>query len=307
MIGAATMTGAATIGIDVGGTAIKLGLVDADGRILARRRLAYAAMASFDCFVDAVSQACRAIEGESDRAAAAIGVAAPGHARLSDGIMVDGTANVPLLRGRSLAAALGRRLGRPVVALNDGAAATVGELVFGAGRGLARFALITLGTGVGGGVVIDGRVVSGDDGEPPEIGAMMIEPGRGAGGTLEALACAGGFAAAYAAAGGAECVPPEAIFDRAATGDPAAAEALDATCRRIAQACGIMVNLLNLQACFIGGGIASAGAPLRDRVRAHLEDFTWPFLLARSRLDLAATGADAGLLGAAAWAARRSS
>jgi glucokinase len=301
------MTSAATIGIDVGGTAIKLGLVDARGRILARRRFAYAVMTSFDNFVDALLQACRAIEGDGGRAATAIGVAVPGHARPSDGVMVDGTANVPLLRGRSLVAALGQRFARPVVTLNDGAAATYGELVFGSGRDLARFVLITLGTGVGGGVVIDGRVVSGDDGEPPEIGAMTLDAERGAGGTLEALACAGGFAAAYAAAGGPAHFPPETIFARAAAGEAAAAVALDATCRRIAQACGIMINLLNLQACFIGGGIAGAGAPLRDRVRAHLKDFTWPYLLARSRLDLAATGADAGLLGAAAWAARHSS
>jgi glucokinase len=300
------MIGGPTIGIDVGGTAIKLGLVDAQGRILARGRFAYAAVDSFDGFVDALLQACHALEKEGG-GAAAVGVAAPGHARASDGVMVDGTANVPLLRGRSLVTALGDRLARPVFALNDGAAATFGELVFGAGRDLERFALITLGTGVGGGVVIDGRVVSGDDGEPPEIGAMALDAARGAGGTLEALACAAGFAAAYAAAGGSSDILPEAIFARAATGEAAAAAAVDATCRRIAQACGIMINLLNLQACFIGGGIASAGAPLRERVRAHLKDFTWPFLLARSRLDLAATGADAGLLGAAAWAARRCS
>jgi glucokinase len=300
------MTGAATIGIDVGGTAIKLGLVDAQGRILARRRFAYAVVTSFDGLVDALLQACHAVERDGGYAAAAVGVAAPGHARPSDGVLVDGTANVPLLRGRSLVAALGHHFARPVVALNDGVAATYGELVFGSGRGLARFALITLGTGVGGGVVIDGRVVSGDDGEPPEIGAMTLDAERGAGGTLEAFACAGGFAAAYAAAGGPVDVPPETIFARAAAGEAAAAAAIDATCRRIAQACGIMINLLNLQACFIGGGIASAGAPLRDRVGAHLKEFAWPFLLARSRLDLAATGADAGLLGAAAWAARRS-
>jgi glucokinase len=299
------MTYASSIGIDIGGTAIKLGLVDPGGRVVARRKIAYAAMTSFDQMADALAEAGRDLEREAGCVASAVGVAAPGHARLSDGVMVDGTANVPLLRDHSLVEALRRRLGRPVAALNDGAAATFGELSFGAGRGLRRFALLTLGTGVGGGVVINGDVVAGDDGEPPEIGAMVLDDVDGAVGTFEAFACAGGFAAAYHAAGGPVGVAPEIIFARAAAAETAAEAALDATCRRIAQACGTMINLLNLQACFLGGGIAGAGAPLRDRVRRHLPAFTWPFLLARSRLELASTGADAGLLGAAAWAARR--
>ena len=203
--------------------------------------------------------------------------------------MVDGTANVPLLRGRSLALALRERAGLPTVTLNDGAAATLGELRWGRGRGLDRFAVVTLGTGVGGGIALAGRVIAGNDGEPPEIGAMVLDVDAGPNGTFEALACAAGFSNAYARAGGLAAVDPETIFARAERGEVEAVAALDTVCRRIAQACGSMINLLNLEACLLGGGIAAAGEPLRARVETHLPAFTWPYLLARSRLDLAST------------------
>ena len=105
-------------------------------------------------------------------------------------------------------------------------------------------------------------------------------------------------------AGGTDACGVEALFARAARSEAAAVAAVDATCRRIAQACGMMINLLGLEACLLGGGIAGAGAALVDRVGAHLPEFTWPFLLARSRVAVAGTGNDAGLLGAATEALR---
>ena len=296
------MTATATIGIDIGGTSIKAGLVDAAGRILARRQFAYGIHESYDALIEALTGMIAELQNEGGGTAAAIGIAAPGHARLRDGVMVDGTANVPLLKDRSPAADLCRRTGKPCVTANDGNAAALGELRFGAGRGLSRFVVLTFGTGVGGGVVIGGDVVQGDDGEPPELGAMMLDDGRGRDGTFEAFACARGFATAYAKAGGHAGAAPEEIFARAAAGERAAITAVDLTCRRIAQACGTLINVLNLQACLLGGGISRAGVALRDGVRGHLPDFTWPFLLMRARVDLAETAQNAGILGAAASA-----
>jgi glucokinase len=214
--------------------------------------------------------------------------------------LVDGTSNVPGRRGLWVSQSLRDRLGIPAVAVNDGTAAALGELRWGLGRGLDRFAVVTLGTGVGGGVVIGGRIITGSDGEPPEIGAMVLDADGKAKGTLEALACASGFSDAYARAGGRAGASPEAIFARAAAGDEAALRAVDGVSRRIAQACGTMINILNLQACLLGGGISAAGEALRGRVAAHLSEFTWPYLLARTKLDLVRTGQDAGILGAAA-------
>lgn len=98
---------------------------------------------------------------------------------------------------------------------------------------------------------------------------------------------------------------PQDIFQRAAQGDRAAESAIDQEGRYIAQAFGIMINLLNLEACIIGGGISAAGPPLLEAVRKHLPSFTWPNLFRKSRVLLAQLGNDAGLIGAAAMATQR--
>lgn len=297
---------AVAVGIDVGGTTIKLGLVDADGRVLARRRIAYSSMPSLETLADTLAAEAGAMEREAQCKTSCLGVAAPGHALSGDGLMVNGTANVPLLRDRSLAAALRERLGIPITTVNDGIAAALGELRFGAGRGLDRFVVVTFGTGVGGGVVIGGHAVVGSEGEPPEIGAMVLDAAMDSPRTLEAFACAAGFAAAYQRQGGQVGLRPEDIFARAASGEAMASRAIEATCRRIAQGLGTLINILNLEACLIGGGIAGAGEALLGPVRNNLGDFTWPYLLSRARVALAATGSDAGILGAAALALRPS-
>ena len=81
--------------------------------------------------------------------------------------------------------------------------------------------------------------------------------------------------------------------------------AVDRTGRYIAQAFGVMINLLNLEACILGGGISAAGEPLAEAVRKHLPSFTWPNLLKKARVLLAELGNDAGIVGAAAMAIQR--
>jgi glucokinase len=293
------------LGIDIGGTTVKLGLVDADGRVRARSTLPFRTQDSFEALLAALTEEIARLGGRPE----AVGISSPGYADPDEGRLSTGGQNVQILHGRQLGAELHARLGLPARQINDGIAAALGELHFGAGRGLRRFAVITLGTGVGGTVVIDGRPVVGERGEPPEFGAIVLDVAgpvnySGLPGTFEAYCCAQGFAHAYAVAGGPDACGVDALFARAAQADAAARAAVDACCRRIAQACGMMINLLGLEACLLGGGIAGAGAALIDRVTAHLPEFTWPFLLARARVTLAQTGNDAGLLGAAAEALR---
>ncbi|WP_439572119.1 ROK family protein [Phreatobacter sp.] len=288
-------------GIDVGGTTIKLGLVTREGEVVERRAIAYAAMTSFEQIADTLAREIGSMQAVGRLPVSSIGLAAPGHARPGDGLMVDGTGNVPLMRERSLAQALRQRTGLPVATLNDGSAATVGELRFGSGRGLRRFCVLTLGTGVGGGIAIDGRLVSGDDGVPPELGAIVLDDVAHGPRTLEDFASAGAFTKVYEIAGGAAGSTPMDICRRMADGDAVAGAVVDGISRRIAQALGSLINALNLQACILCGGVAQAGDLLTDRVTAHLGDFTWPFLLSRSRVLTGRTGDAAGILGAAQW------
>ena len=299
------------IGIDIGGSAIKLGLVAADGCVVDRHRLPFDRRLSFDALADSLALAARQMSGGTGLRPRAIGIATPGYADRRDGRLVDGTANVPSLKGQSLTAALGARLRLPATIENDGVAATHGELRFGAGRGFRRFVLVALGTGVGGAVAIDGKVVTGSDGEPPEIGAMVLDAAGAANysglpGTFEHYCGVDGLLAAHRA------LDPERpagtvemLFARAAADDVAAAAAIDRTARRIAQALGAMINLLALEACLIGGGIGAAGPVLAETVARHLPDFTWPLLLSRATVRPAALGNDAGLVGAASLALDR--
>ena len=118
-------------------------------------------------------------------------------------------------------------------------------------------------------------------------------------GTLEAYASVSGLNAAY----GSENLPAEEIFRRAGEGELRAEGAVDAVCSRLAQACGMLVNALNLEACILGGGVSNAGEALRSRVEDHLPGFTWPMLLGNCTVLLAQHRNDAGILGAAAFAA----
>eukprot|EP01037_Dinobryon_pediforme_P002046 gene2046-2084_t len=292
------------IGVDIGGTAVKLGAVTAAGQIVARNTLAFDLYRNFESFARALASAIRALGVASGGEICAIGLASPGSPDPCTGVIDEGGYNVPILRERSLITAL-RESGLPACAvLNDGVAAAMGEHAFGAGARLQRFALVTLGTGVGGCVMIDGRPVVGRNGLPPEIGAMVLDEhgplcGNGLAGTFEAYASAEGFTRTYAQHGGAARLSPEAIFAASALGDEAAAESIDYICAKIAQALGTMVNMLNLEACLIGGGISQAGEPLLERIAAHMPRFTWGPVLKNMSLRLAMTGNTAGLLGAA--------
>jgi glucokinase len=299
----------ALLGIDFGGTAVKLGLVTREGAVLARTTVPFDPARRFEEIATAVCEAGTRLGG--GRKPEAVGLATPGYADPVTGVLIDGTNNVPALRGQALPAFVTRHLGVPAFIDNDGTCATLGELLFGAGRPFARFALITIGTGIGGGVVIERRVVTGTDGMPPEIGALCLNPDgpgnySGIRGTLERLASAAAFVERYEnERGHRDALSAADIFRLAAEGDRAAGAAVDGVARILAQAFGIMINLLNLEACIIGGGVSAAGGPLLESVRRHLAFFTWPALHRNVQVLLAQHGNDAGVIGAAAMAASR--
>ncbi len=291
------------IGIDIGGSSVKIGALVGDGTVLGRRTLPVWREIGFDALIGAIAEACAGIERGSGMRAAAVGVVCPGYCDPISGIVVDGTANIPCLKGRNLRLALSRSLDRHVLCENDGVAAALGELALGAGRSLRRFVMIMLGTGVGGAVVLDGQAINGPNGEPPELGAIVLDAAEQPG-TLEQFASSSGFLNAYRQAGGdAVAISGANVAERTAS-DPIAEAATEAVAARIAQACGGLVNALNLEACLLGGGLAQACPTLPARVARHLPRYTWPFLMRGVRVLASRAGVDAGLIGAAFLASR---
>ena len=286
------------LGIDIGGTAIKAGAVGADGRILARQQIAFDRNLSFDALVASLSALAEALQKEAGEDASAIGVCLPGFVDRLTGMLIDGGANVSALREKPLAQHLSASSGLPVHVENDGVAATVGEACFGAGRGLRRFTLLTIGTGIGGAVFIDGSVVTGSRGEPPEIGAVMLREEDGTQANFEKLACASAFLERYRRHSGREIGSLPELFE-ALPHDEAAARTVDEIGQTIALVLAPLVNALNLEACIVGGGVAAAGEALLQPIRAHLPSLTWPMLARNNQVLQAACGNDAGLLGVA--------
>ena len=301
------MTASTALGIDIGGTAIKMGIVARDGAIMARGTFPFDHDLSFEDLVTTIAERAEALSQRARARPVAIGIAAPGFADPQTRAFVDGTNNVPVLKDRALAVALNQQLELPAVIENDALAAARCELCFGAGRGRSRFVVLTIGTGVGGAMVVDGRVLRGPGGRPPEFGALVLDRSgelnySGLRGTLEHLANATAFVHSFQRAGGAADTTAAAVFERAQSGDLLALAAVDETSRWIAQALGTMINLLVPEACIIGGGVAAAGSTLLEPIRRQLPDFTWPTLLSRTDVVLAELGNDAGLIGAASLA-----
>ena len=300
------------IGIDIGGTAIKMGIVSLEGIILVKKNVLFDPGRPFPELFDVVCSSLEDLMASSAVPVGAIGIATPGFADPATGILIDGTQNVSALKGPSLPKEFSERFRVPSFIDNDGTCAALGELWFGAGRNFRNFVVVTLGTGIGGGIVVNQEVVTGAKGTPPEIGAICLDPNgpvnySGVPGTFEQLACASGIEDLYRRLSGkrGSRANPRDIFRLAAEGEAEAKAAVDQTGRYIAQAFGIMINLLNLEGCIIGGGISAAGQPLLEAVRKHLPSFTWPNLLRNAQVLLAELGNDAGIAGAAAMAIQR--
>lgn len=279
-----------TLGIDVGGTAIKWITRDgATGGVTARGGVP--TPGDRDAVVKAVVALARA--AGPDR----IGLAVPGHVDRATGTV----RFLPNLPGRwsgfPLGDAVAGATGHPVRLLNDARAFCLAELRLGAARGLTDVLFLTLGTGVGGGVVTGGRLLVGPDDRLGEIGHTTYErsgPACGCGGRGCLEMYASGPAIAAAAGGGRT---PAAVARAAAEGEPAATRAIARAGRAIGEAVGSVAALLPSTALVVGGGVAGALPVLRPHIEAALaarERFIGPV-----RVLAAALGDEAGATGAA--------
>lgn len=287
----------AVFAIDVGGTAIKLGIVQHTGTFFAASSIPFEKQESFDELCTRLGQALSALPAPPDDLATKIAISVPGFPKPQTGIMVDGCDNVPALKGNSLQQALADQLRMPAIIINDGVAAALGEANYGAGRHVPRFVLLTLGTGVGGAIIIDGKPLQFADGCPAEMGAIPVGHPLNGGReyALEYQACAGAFL--RAAKGCTNSV--EELFSMAERGNDTARQAISEVSRCIAQALAGLVNAAAIDTCIIGGGISAAGLALTTQIHEHMQDFVWPYLYPRVKVRTAQLGNNAGMLGAA--------
>lgn len=301
------------VGIDIGGTKIAGGVVAEDGTIVELLRVS--TPKDPDALADAVAEMVRALAERHD--VHAVGVAAAGFIDQSRSVIIHAP-NIDW-HNEPLRAELEQRIGRPVTLENDANAAGWGEYRFGAGQGSSNMTMLTLGTGVGGAVIIGGDLLIGGNGIGGELGHMrFIRGGHPCGcgqlGCLEQyasgralqreandIADAGGIGAGLAAARTADGIVPGAEMGRlVAAGDPGALEAIGRVATALGEACGGFQAVLDPDLFVIGGGVASLGDRLLDRVKAAYAT-ALPGHGDRpvASFAIATLGNDAGLIGVA--------
>ena len=305
-------------GIDFGGTSAKIGLVDPQGAILAKDSAALDPRDSFEGLVDTVAASLRGLLSRAPAGShlSTIGIGTPGFIDKKEGLLIGGCENIPSLQGRSVQQALEKRFSVPAFAENDATAAAAGELAFGAGRTYTNFVLITVGTAIGGGLVLDGRVYRGSRGFAAEIGHLCVVPGGlwcncGSRGCFEQYASGTAIARIYAEKIRKRGIPvpdiltPKDVVDRAVAGDRLASDTLEEAGAWMAQAFGSILNILDLEACIVGGGVSQAGDIILEPVRRRLPDHCWAQIGEGVKVVAAELRNDAGILGAAAQALER--
>ncbi len=305
--------GQAVIGVDLGGTNLRTSLVDPDGRILDKHKEPTHAADGWRTVVKVLIaniERQRAAAAERGLVVRAIGVGAPGVIRTDTGVVVK-SPNFPDWNNLPLKAELEQALRVPVVLENDANAAALGEQWRGAGQGIDSMILLTLGTGVGGGIVLDRRIWRGADGMAGEVGHMTIIPegrrcGCGNSGCLEMYASARGIAMSYAELPGHRDTRADAaaVYRAAAEGDPDALGVMAAMGRYLGIGIANLINIFNPEMIVIGGGVKDAWPLFIESAHAEIARRAFEVPAARTRIVQSLLGDDAGMVGAAASALR---
>ncbi len=296
-----TTAGLATIGLDVGGTKAAAVLVDPmTGTVLDRERASSAGSA--ENLVTTLTDLVETLRARSTGLHVEVGAVGLGIAGLVDRDgMVRWSPNLPAAVDHPVAADLAGGTGLPVAAINDATAATLAESRLGAGRGCDDVALVTLGTGIGAGFVVDGRLLRGAHGFAGEPGHIVVDPGgpehlTGQRGPWEALASGNALGRMAAEAGFGSGT---AVVAAMAAGDSRAADVFDRWCREVARGLANLVVVLDSRRIVLGGGLVEVGEPLRLGVTSWLARLM-PGDGSRPAIEvlLAELGSDAGALGA---------
>lgn len=311
------------IGVDLGGTNIFAGRVDEDGRILERRSRPTPVAEGAGAVIGAMAELAAALRDNQTRA---VGAVSPGLIDAERGVCIGAACNIPGWEGMPLAGRLAEALGIPAFAENDGNAAALAENWIGAGKGAKVCLMLTLGTGIGGGAVIDGEVFHGAGGIAAEFGHISIDfwgekcPCGGVGCSelyasasglarlaVEAVAEAGrqqALVLLHLAGGDAKRISAKMACEAARSGDALAGRILDEYAVALAATVASLVNAWNPDCVVIGGGLSLSWDLLEPRVMKELQaGRALPVALKMCRIVPARLRDEAGIVGAArvAW------
>lgn len=299
---------------DLGGTNLRMAAIDEAGKILYRTKHETPKSERADEIVNAIISAARECQGkiENKGRVASVGCAVPATINAKQGIIMKAP-NLPALDGFRLAAILSGELNTPVMLENDANAAAIGENWLGASKGVQSSVCVTLGTGVGGGVIIDGNILRGIDGTAGEIGHICVEPlgapcGCGSRGCVEQYSSA---TAIVRLTRELENQYPKSVlqnksrltsldvYEAGKEGDDLALEVFRQMGFYLGIALADLVNVLNPEVIVIGGGAAAGWDLFIGHVEDQIRNRAFREPAERAKLVRAKLGDDAGILGAA--------
>ena len=307
-----------TIGIDIGGTNTLVGAVTEQGDIVGQTTITTSDYPAVDDFVDRLSIEIMNLVKNTGYQIKAIGIGAPNGNYLNGSI--ESAVNLQWKERVPLATLVEKKLDLPVVLTNDANAAAMGEMKFGAAKGMKNFIILTLGTGLGSGIVVDGKVLYGHTGLAGEYGHVIMVPGGrdcgcGRQGCLETYVSATGIVRTvqWLLSESREKSPLRKIHsaeltslhisDAAIKGDQIALEAFDYTAGVLAYAIANATVISSPEAIFLFGGLAGAGDLLFEPVKKYVDEFILPSL--KDTVKIMPSGiseCNAAVLGAAALA-----
>ena len=313
------------VGIDIGGTNTVFGIVDARGNVLASNSIKTAKHAKIEDYVEELYQELtRLIDANNatDKILG-IGIGAP-NANYFSG-MIEGSVNLPWPTPIPLADLVSEKFGIPVTITNDANAAAIGEMTYGAARGLKDFIMITLGTGVGSGIVINGQLVYGHDGNAGELGHVVIKRnngrlcGCGRTGCLEAYCSATGVARTAREFLEARTEPSllrnlpieditsKDVYDAAVAGDKLAKDIFEFTGNLLGEAFADFITFSSPEAIILFGGLAKSGDLLMNPIKNSLDKNILKVFKGKTKILLSELKeSDAAVLGASSlgWEAK---
>ena len=306
---------------DLGGTNIACALAGEDGKIVAAKSVGTLSHEGPEKVLARIGELAEELAGQAGATPAAMGLGVPGLVDVATGV----TRFLPNLptqwRDVPAGEALSGRLGYPVYLLNDARMAALGELTFGRGRDVGTMAFFTLGTGIGGGIAVDGKLRLGPLGSAGELGHQTVLPdgppcGCGSRGCLETLASGPAITAEgirlmligqapklhELVSGDAAAVNPEQMARAAEAGDEAIALAIERAATYLGIGVANVITTLHPDLVVLGGGVAEMGAPIFDVVRRTVQQRIRMFPADTVRIEPSALGDQAGTLGGIALA-----
>ncbi len=307
------------IGIDVGGTTIKAGVVDATGRILSKGSTPTLPERPYEWVIRDMADLCQRVVAEAGVSmddVAAIGIGVPGICDMKTGVIPFctnlGWHDVPIV------SELRKSIDKPIFVDNDATVAGYAEYVAGVSQNTHSSVFITLGTGVGGGIIINGRPYSGAHGVGSEIGHMILKL-DGEPCTCGNYGCFERYASAtaiirearkavkahpeslimQACGGDPETINAKIVIDCAKDGDETALAVFNDYVRALAHGIVSLINAIDPEVVVLGGGVSSAGEFLLNAVREAVRPIVFFKTMPYAEIRLAKLGADAGIIGAA--------